>query len=389
MESKELREYIQSQINNGVPKEEIIKVLKEQGGWGDKDIAGAFFVIEKDEQIQNPEVERPEIVEKSKKKIIPTRLGSLVIIFIAAIAGVGVWWSSFSYEEPQVINVNQTVQELQERRVVENELPEGYEIKADGVYYEEKLIKVNDINPNSLVYLGGSEGFSYDFFKDSQNVYVMYAKRYFSVISGADSDTFQLLGNTLEKDKNNYYCNGKLMKGANPNEVECMSYCYCKDGTNIYYPAAGSWVKIEGVDYNSFKVFYNCYAKDKNNVYHYGVDNFGIMNTADVETYEYLGSQFCKDKNHAYQFNNIIKGADAETFEYIGGSYAKDKNHVWDLQPTVSFGTIEVDVSTFEYIGEGFSKDKNNVYSYSKIVAGANPENCTAENLEGCETPTE
>ena len=342
---------------------------------------------QQEEQNQNQEGqnEQPEIViEQPKKKTIPTRLGSLIILLTATIAGAGVWWYAGSCIPSEVVGVSGIVEELQERREVKNELPEGYEVKVGMLYYKGVLIKINDINLNSLVYLGGSEGFSYDFFKNSQNVYRVYEKTYFSVISGADSGTFQLLDNNLERDKDNYYHNGKLMEGVDPNEVECMSGCYCKNDINIYYPTAGSWMEIEDADYNSFKVFYNCYAKDKNNVYHYAVDNFGIMNTADVETYEYLGFEFCKDKNYAYQFNNIIKGADAETFEYLGGSYAKDKNHVWDLQPTVYFKTIEVDLLTFEYIGEGYSKDKNNVYLYSEIMANINPANCTAE---GCNDP--
>ena len=38
MESKELIEYIKTQINNGVSKEEITKILQEHGRWAEKDI---------------------------------------------------------------------------------------------------------------------------------------------------------------------------------------------------------------------------------------------------------------------------------------------------------------------------------------------------------------
>lgn len=49
-----------------------------------------------EEQKQNQEGQ-PEVIEQPKKNIIPMRLGSLVILLIATIAGAGAWWVNAKY----------------------------------------------------------------------------------------------------------------------------------------------------------------------------------------------------------------------------------------------------------------------------------------------------
>lgn len=60
----------------------------------------------------------PPIVptETKPKKTIPTRLGLLVILLTATIAGSGVWWYAFSYNEPEPINVDQIIMQMEARR---------------------------------------------------------------------------------------------------------------------------------------------------------------------------------------------------------------------------------------------------------------------------------
>ena len=134
MESKELIEYIKSQIDNKVLKEDIIKILQEQGGWADKDIADAFSVIEQNQQNQNSEVERVEekkeqpeiqseqiqkgeVSEKSKKKTIPSRLGLLIVLLAAVIVGAGALWYMNYYTE--IVDVDEIMEQVQETK--ENE----------------------------------------------------------------------------------------------------------------------------------------------------------------------------------------------------------------------------------------------------------------------------
>ena len=69
----------------------------------------------------------------------------------------------------------------------------------------------------------------------------------------------------------------------------------------------------------------------------------------------------------------------------VNGKISKDKNHVYYENRTLG----DADPDTFEALNEDYAKDKNNVYNYGEIIEGANPVNCTVENLDGCKAPTE
>ena len=82
-----------------------------------------------------------------------------------------------------------------------------------------------------------------------------------------------------------------------------------------------------------------------------------------------------------YHVRPII-GADPKTFIIIDGHYGKDKNNVYFYGVKIK----DSDSETFVGLGIGsqYAKDKNNVYHRGKIVKGATPANCIAENLDGC-----
>ena len=98
------------------------------------------------QQDQEKQPEQLKVVEETKKNTIPTRLGSLVILLVATLAGAGVWWYASSYTPPDVVDVSGLVGQMQERREVKNEFPSYYKIKTDGVYYRGKLMEGADSN---------------------------------------------------------------------------------------------------------------------------------------------------------------------------------------------------------------------------------------------------
>jgi len=214
MESKELFEYIKSQLHNNVSKEEITKILTEQGGWEEKDVADTFSVIERELQNQNipiqktefkpteekleqpkiqPEqIQKIEVSEKSKKKTVPTRLGSLIILLAAVVAGGVIWQYGESYIPPETVDVSKTIEQIKESREVKSEIVSNYEIKEDGIYYQGILIE------------------------------------------GVDKETFEVLGETYAKDKNYVYYVGKRIEGADPVTFEVLNEIYSKDKSSVY-----------------------------------------------------------------------------------------------------------------------------------------------------------
>ncbi|MCK5591987.1 MAG: DKNYY domain-containing protein, partial [Candidatus Pacebacteria bacterium] len=225
--------------------------------------------------------------ELSKKNIIPTRLGLLIILLAATIAGAGVWWYAGSYTPPEVVDVV----EMQERRETEKEVFSNYEIKADGVYFHGKVIEEADAETfvvlMDLFYIDNPSGYSKDkskvFFKENE-------------ILGVDVESFVLIqqydGKVIEtgmaQDINNrYYFGRRIVERDIVDELENLGDSYYKDEFNVYREmrySSGSHsifipVILSQFDVESFEFiglcwymegsgsYHESYIKDKNNVF--------------------------------------------------------------------------------------------------------------------------
>jgi hypothetical protein len=228
------------------------------------------------------------------------------------------------------------------------ELPDNYEIKDGGVYYEGELIEGADAESFERVggacYLGLN--ISEVFFRDKNNVYCGTA-----LIDGADPATFENIGN---------------IEGFE------VSIFYSRDKNNVY---AGD-VVVRNVDAPSFELLGGSYAKDINNVY---------CNVSSM-------------KNETDELD-VLEMAEPETFTFLSKSEERivDPPNVARDDEYAYFGCtpVSVDIATFEYVGvqpkgalsDSYGKDKDYVYRNGVVVEGANPQYCTADNLAGCEAP--
>ena len=283
---------------------------------------------QEEQQEQQPEV----VIEQPKKNIIPTRLGSLIILLTAVIAGAGVWWYSFSYEEPVPMDVGQVVRELQARRMVaeeESKVPSDYEVEIDGVYY--KFVLIEEADWEQL------ESLAYDYCKDKEKVYYCgVGGGYGLELKDADPETFRILTRSITRDHNNLYLWGRLVK------VEGLD---AKDDFRLIYSPGQAYFAGQGPNYTP-----RC-VESKESVY----CHFRIL-------YEENGGYDTR-----FGFIEVI-GANLKTFEFVS-------------ETTESIGEY---VETIIW-----HKDKYNVYKNGEKVKGVDPANCTAENLDGCEAPTE
>ncbi|MFI5260317.1 MAG: DKNYY domain-containing protein [Candidatus Paceibacteria bacterium] len=227
-------------------------------------------------------------------------------------------------------------------------LPAGFEIKSDGVYYHSELLA--GVDPKTVQYIGDG------YIKDSKNVYNAYGAGL--PVKGADVNTFVTLSNAYEKDINNVYYLSIIVDGADPKTFQVIGGFYAKDTKNVYELnriIAGADLKTAVLLWSNPKVSQNEYLKDKDSVY---LDWVKIQN------------------------------ADPATFTYIGNGYSKDKNSVYfagDGMGPISYSIVQgSDLATIvPVVGTDYAKDKNHVYYYGKQT-GANPENCTTENVAGC-----
>lgn len=299
------------------------------------------------------------------------------------------WWYSFSYNEPEPINVDQLIAQLKAKRnAVENAtttqaLPSDYEVKAGGVYYRESLI--TDADPTTFQYLGD------DYVKDKTHAYWTSI-----IIQDVDLDTFEYVGGRYAKDKVHVYYPLRNIDVEMSDEDE---QGLITSGPRIILgadPATFQYLGAEdyGIPYNKG------YAKDKLHAYW----GFDIVEGADVLTFQRVSgpanpygadyNPYFKDRSHVYFYGRVIRNADPETFQYLVNNaeyyITKDKAAVYcvgcdgveDGDRIIS----EADPATFQYVGGDYFKDKAHVYdAIGEIVKNADPATCTTDNLDRCE----
>lgn len=326
--------------------------------------------------LQQQEESQEPVVKKQKKKTIPTRFGSLIILLAATIAGAGVWWYSFSYEPP-VVDWDSVIVQLQARRAVVEEKNQVFsicEIREDRVYYGSELIEGADVE----TFVGLRDWYA----KDKNSVYYKG-----NLIESADPKTFEVYYSKFQsaltfsdavstggfaQDVNQLYKKGEVVEGFDINKLEFLldddDFYGFKDDTSVYFKMFDysidmyTLVLLENTDATTFEyVSGKRFARDKYNIYYQPYDKRLELLTvsADTKTFELFRNLWGKDKNHVYYGDRIQEEFDADTFEFINTEIIKDKDYV--------------------YYTSYFAGD-----SLYKKVEGADPINCTADNLDGC-----
>ena len=152
--------YVRAQVEHGASREEIVRILKTEGGWEDEDILGAFAMVgsvglqevdtkdsfseyKKKEESNVSISEKPEKREKSKKGLV---IVLFIIIIGLAVGGVFAYYK-FMIPEDMRSEVEDTATEeeiLEENSEVveQEEIERAYAlIERSGVYYVQgKLI---------------------------------------------------------------------------------------------------------------------------------------------------------------------------------------------------------------------------------------------------------
>ena len=301
------------------------------------------------EEQQNQKGQQETIIEQPKKNAIPTRLGSLIVLLAATIAGTSLWWYMDSYTPPEVVDVSEIVEKLQEKREAKNELPEGYEIKDDGIYYQDKFIV--GIDPETFAYLGGAnETTLYSYVSDADNVYFFDKKTGEATVVTTDTQNFTYLYRGLAIDSETvYFLNSDalhVIQELDPMSIEYVAEKLLKDKNGVYIIQAENFVLQEKLDVDSFSIivqrtigpgYGRYYVKDKNAIYEYDSRNtsFVVHEEIDAGSFESLSKYHFKDKNYVYSFLGgyegmvVIEDADPQSFVVSSGKYGKDRESVF------------------------------------------------------------
>ena len=223
--------------------------------------------------------------------------------------------------------------------------------------------KIKDVSPKGFEILDAK------YVKDDKNLYKLEDKlsSYFSSneiktkkvsIDGLDVKSFKALENNKDSyfdyyvDKSNVYIdkdNLEKITGADRNSFEILGYSIARDKNNVYNKGE----KLGNIDIASFKYFDNWIAKDKNRVFY--MDERKDIKNADAKTFERMGeSYYFRDKNNVFALKN----------DYPDSNY----NLVLEMSKNI-------DRSSFDILNAEFGKDKNGVYYFGEKIDGISSNN--------------
>ena len=223
--------------------------------------------------------------------------------------------------------------------------------------------KIKDVSPKGFEILDAK------YVKDDKNLYKLEDKlsSYFSSneiktkkvsIDGLDVKSFKILENNKDSyfdyyvDKSNVYIdkdNLEKITGADRNSFEILGYSIARDKNNVYKKGE----KLGNIDIASFKYFDNWIAKDKNRVFY--MDERKDIKNADAKTFERMEeSYYFRDKNNVFALKN----------DYPDSSY----NLVLEMSKNI-------DRSSFDILNNEFGKDKNGVYYFGEKIDGISSNN--------------
>ena len=223
--------------------------------------------------------------------------------------------------------------------------------------------KIKDVSPKGFEILDAK------YVKDDKNLYKLEDKlsSYFSSneiktkkvsIDGLDVKSFKVLENNKDSyfdyyvDKSNVYIdkdNLEKITGADRNSFEILGYSIARDKNNVYNKGE----KLGNIDIASFKYFDNGIAKDKNRVFY--MDERKDIKNADAKTFERMGeSYYFRDKNNVFALKN----------DYSDSNY----NLVLEMSKNI-------DRSSFDILNAEFGKDKNGVYYFGEKIDGISSNN--------------
>jgi hypothetical protein len=222
------------------------------------------------------------------------------------------------------------------------------------------------------------------FYKISNEIYCGDKK---SILVGADIKTFQVLGYSIAKDKNNVYVLNKAQTGLDTQSFKKYSkvglalYDLFSDKNGIYNINFDNTFTTIPLDISTATSVDAFYIKDKNGIYFNG-NQITRVTEADLQTFHILGgcvsversyAEYAADKNYVFVGTQVLRGIDPLHFTQIVRidsdegemPYSfylwKDLSHIY-----VYCGTPikEADYATFEY-KDGRAQDVNNYYDFN------------------------
>ena len=276
-----------------------------------------------------------------------------------------------------------------------------YKFETDSLSYfssseiKTKKVSIDGLDVKSFKVLENNKDYYFDYYVDKSNVYL--DKDNLEKITGADRNSFEILGYSIARDKNNVY-----KKGEKLGNIDIASFKYfengiiAKDKNRVFYMDERK--DIKNVDAKTFeRMGESYYFRDKNNIFalknDYSDSNYNLVlemsKNIDRSSFDILNNEFGKDKNGVYYFGEKIDGISSNNakvveelgdYDYIfqsgndhylvtvneGNSYDKSDDNTKEKFKIKKINGLNIDYDTFKYFEMyDLYKDKNNFYYHS------------------------
>lgn len=276
-----------------------------------------------------------------------------------------------------------------------------YKFETDSLSYfssneiKTKKVSIDGLDVKSFKVLENNKDSYFDYYVDKSNVYI--DKDNLEKITGADRNSFEILGYSIARDKNNVY-----NKGEKLGNIDIASFKYfengiiAKDKNRVFYMDERK--DIKNADAKTFeRMGESYYFRDKNNVFalknDYSDSNYNLVlemsKNIDRSSFDILNNEFGKDKNGVYYFGEKIDGISSNNakvveelgdYDYIfqsgndhylvtvneGNSYDKSDDNTKEKFKIKKINGLNIDYDTFKYFEMyDLYKDKNNFYYHS------------------------
>ena len=257
-----------------------------------------------------------------------------------------------------------------------------------------KKVSIDGLDVKSFKVLENNKDSYFDYYVDKSNVYI--DKDNLEKITGADRNSFEILGYSIARDKNNVYNKGEKLGNIDIASFKYFDNGIAKDKNRVFYMDERK--DIKNADAKTFeRMEESYYFRDKNNVFalknDYPDSNYNLVlemsKNIDRSSFDILNAEFGKDKNGVYHFGEKIDGISSNNakvveelgdYDYIfqsgndhylvtvnaGNSYDKSDDNTKEKFKIKKINGLNVDYDTFKYFEiYDLYKDKNNFYYHS------------------------
>jgi hypothetical protein len=155
------------------------------------------------------------------------------------------------------------------------------------------------------------------------------------LIDSADAKTFREISNDeeikLAKDKSYVFYEYSIITGANPNTFKRVGKYFFTDNSSIYFfgfkhSGNNTW-RVDSIDISTFKInkIYP-WARDCKNLIYGDL----VMNVKDLNQFKAIDEYWGRTNQQVFNEGHIYDSVDMLTFEVIDENRARDKNYRYE-----------------------------------------------------------